>query len=88
MVTELGPPVSESSTRISKFYASTNSKLKLTNWLTTTLCSAANGETPKVLYTHPESLGITLETFHFFKNVQVFLNTTPITQSSIQKVLE
>ena len=33
----------------------------------------------KVLYTHPQSLGITLESFHFPEAVQVFLNPTPIT---------
>ena len=30
--------------------------------ITTTLCSTANGESLKVLYIHPLSLGITLET--------------------------
>ena len=47
-----------------------------TNWLpigfnlaliTTTLCSTTNGESLKVLYTHPWSLAITLETFTSLK---------------------
>ena len=57
------------------------------NWkpavITTTLCPDTNGESCKVPYTHPKSLGITLERFHFPETVQVFSNSTPITQSSI-----
>ena len=48
--------------------------------ITTTLCSTANGKSLRVLYTHPKSLGITLETFHFPESVQVFSNPTSITQ--------
>ena len=36
-----------------------------------------NGESLKVLYTHPKSLGITLDTFHFPETMQVFSNPTP-----------
>ena len=36
-----------------------------------------------VLLLHPKSLGTTLEIFHFPEAVQVFLNATPITYSSI-----
>ena len=31
-----------------------------------------------MLYMHPQSLGITLETFHFPEAVQVFVNPTPV----------
>ena len=71
-VIELGPPVSKSSTRISKFYAPTDSEQKfhktgIENWLpigferklavaTNTLCSTANGKGLKVLYTHSQLL--------------------------------
>ena len=52
--------------------------------ITTTLCSTATGESLKVLYTHPYSLGgIILEKFKFPETVQLFLNPTPITHSSI-----
>ena len=66
MVNELRPPVLESSTRISKFYAPTDSehkfnKTEMENWLpigynweptviTTTLCSSANWVSLQVLY--------------------------------------
>ena len=47
-------------------------------------CSRTNnGTSLKILYTHPQSLGTTLETFHFPETVRVFSNSTPITQSSI-----
>ena len=52
------------------------------NWkltlITTTLCSTANGESLKVLYAHPYSPGITLESFNFPETVQVFSNPTAI----------
>ena len=104
-VTELGPPVLKSSTRIWKFYTPTNSELKfyksrIENWLpigfnlrsfwweptvkTSTLCSTANGLSLKVLYTDSWSREITLKTFHFFRTLQVFLNPTPTTQSTIK----
>ena len=41
------------------------------------------GESLKVLYTYPQSLGITLETAHLPETAQVLLNPIPITQSSI-----
>ena len=44
--------------------------------ITTTPCSPTNRESLKVLYAHPQSLGITLETFHFPETVQVFSNPT------------
>ena len=83
---------------VSIVYATTDSEHKfhktgIENWLpiefnltliTTTLCSTTNGESLKVLYTHPLSLGITLETFQFLETVQVLSNPTPITQSSIK----
>ena len=50
--------------------------------ITATLCSSAKGRSLQVLYTHPKSLGITLETFHFQEAVQVFSNPTRITHSS------
>ena len=68
-------------------------KMGIKNWLplgfnlaltTIKLCSATNGESLKVLYTHPQSLGITLETFHLPETAQVLSNPTPITQSSIK----
>ena len=51
--------------------------------ITTALCSTTNGESLKVLYTHPKSLGKTLETFQFPETVQVFSKPTLINQSSI-----
>ena len=103
-VNELGPPLLESSAKISKFYAPTDSEHKLnkteienwlpigynlwSSWLGTRshncyICSSANGKSLQVLYTHPLSLVITLKIFHFPETVQVFSNSTPITQSSI-----
>ena len=85
-VIELGPPVSESSTRFSKFYDTTDSehkshKTRIENWLSKglelgfpwlktycynhyTLFNSMMGSI-KLLYTHPQSLGTILETFHF-----------------------
>ena len=51
-------------------------------WLGTS-SSTNNWRSLKILYTHPQSLGITLETFHFPENVSVFSNPTRINQSSI-----
>ena len=51
--------------------------------ITITPYSANNRETSKVLYTHTQSLGIKLATFHFPETVQAFSNPTYITQSSI-----
>ena len=97
-VIELGPPVSESSTRISKFYDPTdtgNRKLAIHRvWtgvpmngepkvITTTSSSTYNKDSLKLLYTHPQGLRITLKTFHFPETMQVLSNPTPITQSSI-----
>ena len=68
----------------------TEHKSGIENWLptgfnltliTTTLCSTTNGESLKVLYTHLQSLGITLETFHLPETAQVLSNPNPITQS-------
>ena len=36
----------------------------------------------KILYMHPQSLGMTLETFQFPEAVQVFLNPAPIRVAS------
>ena len=45
--------------------------------ITAKLCLSTNGKYLQVLYTHPKSHEITLETFHFPKTVQVFSNPTP-----------
>ena len=94
---ELGPPVLESSTGSQNFMPSTDSepkfyKTRIENWLPIRIQSRiiliGNPQSLlerifKVLYNHPWSFGITLETFHFPRTVQVLSNTTPITQSSI-----
>ena len=91
-VIEVEPPVSESLIESQHFMPLTNSEHKFHKtgigiWLhigfnlaliTTKLCSTTNGESLKVLYTHPESLGIILEIFHFPETVQVLSNPTPI----------
>ena len=56
--------------------------------ITTNLCSTANDEVLKVLHTHSESLGITLETLHYSETVQKFPNRTPITYSSVNPITE
>ena len=98
--------MSESWTRISKFYDPTDSKYKfhktrIKNWLTigfelgypgweltvitTTPCSTCTMMgSLKVLYTHLQSLGTILETFHFPLTVQVISKSIPNIQSSIK----
>ena len=82
---------------VSAFYAPTDSENKFRKTgiekqlpigfnlalITTTLCSTTNGGNLKVLYTHTQCLGITLETFHFPETVPVLSNPTPISQRSI-----
>ena len=46
--------------------------------ITTAQCSTTNGESIKVLYTHPSSHEITLETFYFLEIVKVLSNPNPI----------
>ena len=96
-VIEVRPSVSESSTRITKFYVPTASELKfrntgIKNWLlpgielvstTTILYSTAVNSNLNILYTDPLSLEITLQTFHFFETTQVFSNPKHTTQSGI-----
>ena len=50
---------------------------------TTTLSSAITEKSHNILNTHLQSLGTTLETFHFPETVQIFSNPTPITKSRI-----
>ena len=50
--------------------------------ITATLCPSTDGKSLQVLYTHPQSFGITLATFDFPEAVLVFLNSTRNTQSS------
>ena len=58
------------------------------NWeptvITTTPYSINVGRSLKVWCNYSYSLGITLETFHFPETIQMFLNPSPITQSSIK----
>ena len=53
--------------------------------ITTTPCSTyTKMESLKLLYTHLQSLGTILETFHFPLTVQVLSKSTPSVQSSIR----
>ena len=98
MVVEIGPLVLESSNKISKCYAHTDSadkfyKAGIKNWSRIEhaawkspkwgTCSSTNNEgNLKIIYTHPKSFETILVTFHFTESVLVFLNPTPITQSN------
>ena len=53
--------------------------------ITTTLCSTANGESLKVLYIAPSSLGIILETLNVPETMQLFSNSTPRVASTPNK---
>ena len=50
---------------------------------TTTLSSAITEKSHNILNTHLQSLGTTLEAFHFPETVQIFSNPTLITKRSI-----
>ena len=95
MAIELEPPVSKSSTGSRNFYLPpTDSEHKfhktgIENWLPIgfnleiiIIIITTVGERLKVLYSHPKSLRITLETYHKPKTAQVLSNPTPSLKSS------